>query len=174
MARSVVPKIRLTVDEKPTYSIDNPNPDWKTKGEAWIKFALNDDVGGYDVAYVPSTTITIVQDGKTCSVLPTYWEPKEKSDNPEYVRENFDLSDDKTFRLNARRKPSANLPFVGSRINIDLDPRKDEDKEIIFNLLKLAEIIYEPGKHIFCDKGCRPGYEKRVRQQRQEEETENK
>ena len=124
--------------ENAKYSIQNLNPEWKNKGEKWITFALSIKewkVGQtYDVAYIPHIPIKIIQGNKVHNVIPTYWDLEHNS-----AASNFYLGGN--FRLNARYKNPAHM-FIGSRKNVDLSPT--DDKEAIFELLKLAEIIFDP------------------------------
>lgn len=159
-----MPKIRLTREEKNTYSTENPNPEWKIRGEEWIALSLNDKIGGYMAAYIPHVTITVEQEGKIHDIIPTYWEPEERVRSENYIRCNFHLGPFGIFRLNARIK-SKNDPYLRSRMSIDLDPKKDEDKNIIFELLKFAEAIYEPGKYIDGHQKDRAEYEERIKKQ---------
>lgn len=132
------PKVRIMKIENAKYSIQTPNPEWKHKGEKWITFALSIEewkVGQtYDIAYIPHVPIEIIQCDKVHNVIPTYWDLEH---NP--AASNFYLS--RNFRLNARYKNPAHM-FIGSRKNVDLSPI--DDKEAIFELLKLAETIFVP------------------------------
>lgn len=136
--KTKIPKVRIMKIENAKYSIQNPNPEWKNKGEKWITFALSIKewkVGQtYDVAYIPHIPIKIIQGNKVHNVIPTYWDLEHNS-----AASNFYLGGN--FRLNARYKNPAHM-FIGSRKNVDLSPT--DDKEAIFELLKLAEIIFDP------------------------------
>lgn len=127
--------------QKPTYSIENPNPEWKIKGEKWITFALSKskcDVGEvYNVAYIPHIPIEIRQSIQVHNLIPTRWDLEVNS-----KASNFDMGGgNNKFRLNARYNPQGTM-FIKSRKNVDLSPI--EDKESILELLKLAEKIYDP------------------------------
>jgi len=132
------PKVRIMKIENAKYSIQNPNPEWESKGEKWITFALSKQewkVGDtYDVAYIPHIPIKIIQGNIVHNVIPMYWDLEH---NPDVS--NFYLG--RNFRLNAKYKNPAHM-FIGSRKNVDLSPIKD--KETILELLKLAERIHDP------------------------------
>lgn len=124
--------------QKVTYSLENPNPEWKNKGEKWIAFAQSKkawNVGEvYDVAYIPSIPIEISQGVKTHNILPTAWDLSKVPDIS-----NFDLGGG-TFRLNGKYKNPENM-FVGSKKHVNLSVHNDV--EAILDLLKIAEKIYD-------------------------------
>ena len=133
------PKQRIMKKEKATYSINNPNPEWKGKGERWIEYALSKWRKGeqHDVAYIPHVPIEIEIDNKVYHRIPTKWDLKELP-----WAANFYMGGlNNKFRLNARYKDPKNL-YIGSRRNVDLSPAEDED--MIMKLLKIAEKIYDP------------------------------
>lgn len=132
------PKVRVMKIEKATYSLENPNPEWKDKGEKWIRFALSKqewEIGEtYDVAYIPHIPIEITQGNSIHNIMPTYWS-SEKLPNAS----NFSVREE--FRLNGIYKNPAH-PYAGSSKKVDLSPI--DDKEAILELLKFAERIYNP------------------------------
>lgn len=133
------PKVRVMKTQKATYSIENPNPEWKIKGEKWINFALFNWKEGktYDVAYIPHIPLKICKGMQVHDVIPISWDLEEVPN-----ASNFYMGGgNNKFRLNARYKNPANL-FIGSRKNVDLSP--SDDKEAILELMKLAERIYDP------------------------------
>jgi len=138
------PRIRLMKIESHTYSIENPNPEWEIKGEKWIHFALHEwkPTDSYDVAYIPHIPILITKGKRVHTVIPTYWE--EGSNATNFYMGGYNNE----FRLNARYKPPGNL-YVGSRQNIDFNP--DREKDLILELLKLAEVIFEPGDKKYAE-----------------------
>lgn len=131
-----------------TYTKEKPNPEWKTKGEKWIDFALNKwkPLNSYDVAYISHVPIPI----EDVHVAPTYWpytEEEKKEDIPRVT--NFKMGGgNNQFRLNARfiKNSDSETKFLGSKKNIDLNPYIEKDKDKILELLRLAEVIFEPGE----------------------------
>jgi hypothetical protein len=108
-----MPRARIMKMEKATYSIEKPNPDWKTKGEKWIRFALeNWEIGmQFDVAYIPHVPIVIKQGNIIHNVIPTRWDLEEIPNAVNlYMGEG-----NNTFRLNGRYKDPGRM-YIGSRM----------------------------------------------------------
>jgi hypothetical protein len=133
-----MPRARPIKMEKATYSIEKPNPDWKTKGEKWIRFVLEDWKIGmqFDVAYIPHVPIVIKQENIIHNAIPTRWDLEEIPNAANLCVG----GGNNTFRLNGRYKNPGHI-YIGSRKNVDLSPT--EDIEAIFDLLKIAENIYD-------------------------------
>lgn len=144
------PKVRIMKEEKPTYTFENPNPNWEELGRQWIEYALEywnpREPCDIKVAYIPHSPLKIKQAMKTGSsivndVLPTRWNLEKKPDSANFYMYAWIEGGTNLFRLNAKFKPQDNLR-VGSKKNVDLSPERD--KEAILNLLKVAEKIYAP------------------------------
>ena len=137
--KAKMPRVRIMMIEKSTYTIDNPNPEWKIKGEKWITFVLEKWKEGmqFDVAYIPHIPIEIKPGYQIHNVIPTRWDLEEIPNAANFYMGGYNNG----FRLNARYKNPAH-PYIGSKKNVDLFP--DRDGEVILELLKLAEKIYHP------------------------------
>jgi len=134
-----IPKVRRLNVEIARYTEDNPHPEWESKGERWVDYALMHWKKGesFNVAYIPHVPLRIEVDSKKSKVAPTFWDREESDDVYNLA---FGPNNNK-FRLNARnvKQPSG---ILGSPHPIDMDPSHNGD--VILDLLKLAEIIYEP------------------------------
>lgn len=139
MTRPIELNIKIIRAQKPKYSIEHPNPEWNIKGENWINFSVNnwkDDKNTYDVAIMPNVPVEIIRCDRIHNVLPKKCGTDIHS-NPANL---YMGGIDGRFWLKAFRMSGV---FAKGENDIVLYPSKDEDREIILYLFKIAEHIYD-------------------------------
>lgn len=137
--------------ENPTYTSYSPNPEWKTKGEKWIELLQSDRVkekGVYwNIAYIPRVPLEVrFRLGEFYTwmrILPTHW----KKDTDRGIDNRNNLSGSIPISLQGALMHENGR--IGNHRRLDFDAFKDA--ETIFELLKIAEVIYtiEEGEHRF-------------------------
>lgn len=138
--------VRIMKPENNTYTVEDPNPDWKRLGEQWIDFAINKakEHTQYKVAYIPSMCIRINYDNHEFYRAPQYKTLQVYSEDRNWIIRSV-IKDGKAitmFRLYANSQNPSGY-FSGTKANIDLNP--NAYPQVILELFKIAERIYPIG-----------------------------
>ncbi len=138
--------VRIMKMERNTHSFRNPNPLWQDLGSKWLEIAEKGIPAGisFRVAYIPHIPIEISFANHVYDRLPQYKDIKQFPHERNFILANFIKKGElKTvFRLYADyQHPSG--PMGGGKANVDLFPV--ENTQVILDLLKIAEKIFQPG-----------------------------